>query len=69
MSFSSSAAAVSLVPEILAYTETAVRSLPHNFAIQSLSDFEAGWPDEVLLCPVRGPISVCCVGDTFCQQA
>ena len=37
MSFSSSAAAVSLVPEFLAYTEPAVRSLPRTFAIQSLS--------------------------------
>ena len=30
-----------------------MRSLPHTFAIQSLSDFAAGLPDEVLLCPVR----------------
>ena len=35
------------------YTETAVRSLPLTFAIQSLSDFVAGLPDELLLCPVR----------------
>ena len=32
---------------------TAVRSLPRPFAIQSLSDFAAGLPDELLLCPVR----------------
>ena len=30
-----------------------MRSLPRTFAIQSLSDFVAGWPDEMLLCPVR----------------
>ena len=51
MSFSSSAAAVSYVPEFLAYTETAVRPLPRTFDIQSLSDFAAGLPVELLLCP------------------
>ena len=35
------------------YTETAVRSLPRPFAIQSLSVFAAGLPDELVLCPVR----------------
>ena len=30
-----------------------MRSLPRTFAIQSLSDFAAGSPDEMLLCPVR----------------
>ena len=50
---SSFAAAVSYVPEFLAYTETAVCPLPRTFAIQSLSDFAAGLPDELLLCPVR----------------
>ena len=53
MSFSSSAAAVSYVLEFLAYTETAVCSLPRTFAIQSLSDLVAGLPVELLLCPVR----------------
>ena len=53
MSFSSSAAAVSYVPEFLAKTESAVHPLPRTFAIQSLSDFAAGLPDELLLCPVR----------------
>ena len=53
MYFSSSAAAVSYVSEFLAYTETAVRPLPRTFAIQSLSDFAAGLPAELLLCPVR----------------
>ena len=28
-------------------------SLPRTFAIQSLSDFAASLPDEMLLCPVR----------------
>ena len=53
MSFSSSAAAVSYVPEFLAYTETAVRSLPRTFVIQSLSELVAGLPVELLWCPVR----------------
>ena len=53
VSFSSSAAAVSYVPEFLAKTETAVCPLPRTFAIQSLSDFAAGLPDELLLFPVR----------------
>ena len=53
LSFSSSAAAVSYVPDFLAKTETAVHPLPHTLAIQSLSDFAAGLPDELLLCPVR----------------
>ena len=42
-----------MLRSFLAYTETAVRSLPLTFAIQSLSDFAAGLPDELLLCPVR----------------
>ena len=53
VSFSSSAAGVSYVPEFLAKTETAVRPLPRSFAIQSLGDFVAGLPDDLLLWPVR----------------
>ena len=53
MSFPSSAATVSYVPEFIAKTESAVLPLPRTFAIQSLSDFAAGLPDEMLLCPVR----------------
>ena len=53
VSFSSSAAAVSYVPEFIAKTESAVRPRPRTFAIQSLSDFAAGLPDKMLLCPVR----------------
>ena len=41
------------VPEFLAKTESALRSLPCSFDIPSLSDFAAGLPDEMLLCPVR----------------
>ena len=54
MFFSSAAAVVSYVLEFLAYTETAVRSLPRTFAIQSLSDFVAGLPDE-LCCALSVP--------------
>ena len=53
VSFSSSAAGVSYVPEFLDKTETAVRPLPCSFSIQSLGDFVAGLPDDLLLCPVR----------------
>ena len=53
VSFSSSAATVSYVPEFIAKTESALRPLPRSFDIQSLSDFAAGLPDEMLLCPVR----------------
>ena len=51
VSFSSSAATVFYVPEFMAKTESAVRSLPRTLTIQSLSDFAAGLPDEMLLCP------------------
>ena len=50
---SSAAAAVAYVPEFLAKTESALRSLPRSFDIPSLSDFAAGLPEEMLLCPVR----------------
>ena len=53
VAFSSSAAAVVYVPEFLAKTESALRSLPCSFDIPSLSGFAAGLPDEMLLCPVR----------------
>ena len=53
VSFSPSAAGVSYVPEFLAKTETAMRPLPRSFSIQSLGDFAAGLPDDLLLCPVR----------------
>ena len=52
VSFSSSAAGISYVPEFLAKTETAVRSLPRSFSVSSLGDFAAGLPEDLLLCPV-----------------
>ena len=53
VSFSSSAAGLSYVPEFVAKTETATRPLPRSFGVQSLGDFAAGLPEELLLCPVR----------------
>ena len=53
VSFSSSSAGLSYVPEFLAKTETAVRPLPCSFSIQSLQGFAAGLPEDLLLCPVR----------------
>ena len=50
VSFSSTAAEE---PKFFAKTETAVRPLPRSFSIQSVQDFAAGLPDELLLCPVR----------------
>ena len=53
VSFSSSAAGLSYVPEFLAKTETAVRPLPRTFSIRSLGDFAADLHEDLLLCPVR----------------
>ena len=53
VSFSSSAAGISYVPEFLAKTEPAVRSLPRSFSLPSLGVFAAGLPEDLLLCPVR----------------
>ena len=53
VSFSSSAAGISYVPEFLAKTEKSVRPLPHSFSFPSLGDFPAGLPEDLLLCPVR----------------
>ena len=53
VSFSSSVAGLAYVPEFMAKTETAVRSLPRTFSIQSLGDFAASLPDDLLLCPVH----------------
>ena len=44
---------LSYVPKFIAKTETAVHPLPRSFSIQSLQDFTAGLPEELLLCPVR----------------
>ena len=53
VSFSSSSAGLTYVPEFVAKTETAVRPLPRTFEVKSLGDFAAGLPEELLLCPVR----------------
>ena len=53
VSFSSSSAGLSYVPELVAKTETATRPLPRSFEVQSLGDFAAGLPEDLLLCPVR----------------
>ena len=53
VSFSSSAAGLSYVPEFVAKTGTATRPLPRSFEVQSLGDFAAGLPEDLLLCPVR----------------
>ena len=53
VSFSSSSASLTYVPEFVAKTETAVRPLPRTFEVKSLGDFAAVLPEELLLCPVR----------------
>ena len=53
VSFSSSAAGLSYVPEFVAKTESALRPLPRSFGVPSLGDFAAGMPEDLLLCPVR----------------
>ena len=58
VSFSSSSTGLSYVPEFLAKTKTAVRPLPRSFSIQSLQDFAAGLPEDLLLCPVAPYVSI-----------
>ena len=53
VSFSSSAAGLSYVPEFVAKTESDLRHLPRSFEVPSLGDFVAGMPEDLLLCPVR----------------
>ena len=53
VSFSSSAAGLSYVPELVAKTESALLPLPHSFEVPSLGDFAAGMPVDLLRCPVR----------------
>ena len=53
VSFSSSAAGLSYVPELVAKTESALRPLPRSFEVPSLGDFAACMPEDLLLCPVR----------------
>ena len=53
VSFSSSAAGLSYVPEFVAKTESALRPLPRSLEVPSLGDFAVGMPEDLLLCPVR----------------
>ena len=53
VSFSSSAAGLSFVPEFVAKTESALWPLPLSFEVPSLGDLAAGMPEDLLLCPVR----------------
>ena len=53
VSFSSSSAGLSYVPEFIAKTESTIRPLPCSFEVKSLGDFAAGLPEDLLLCPVR----------------
>ena len=53
VSFSSSAAGLSYVPELVAKTESALRPLPRSFEVPSLGDLAKGMPEDLLRCPVR----------------
>ena len=53
VSFSSSAAGLSYVPEFVAKTESALWPLPRSFEVPSLGDFAACMPEDFLLCAVR----------------
>ena len=53
VSFSSSAAGLSYVPELVAKTESALRPLPRSFEVPSLGDLAAGMSEDLLWCPVR----------------
>ena len=53
VSFSSSAAGLSYVPELVAKTESALRPLPRSFEVPSLGDLAAGMSEDLLRCPVR----------------
>ena len=53
VSFSSSYAGLSYVPEFVAKTESAMCPLPRSFEVKALRDFPAGLPEDLLLCPVQ----------------
>ena len=53
VSFFSSDACLSHVPEFVAKTESFSNPLPRSFSVKSLSDFAAGLEEDLLLCPVR----------------
>ena len=58
VSFSSSSAGLSYIPEFVAKTESAIRPLPRSFEVKSLGDFAVDRPEDLLLCPVRS-LSAC----------
>ena len=68
VSFSSSAAGISYVPEFLAKTESAVHSLPRSFSVPSLGDFAAGLTEDLLLCLVRALREYVSRTDTFVNR-
>ena len=53
VSFSSSAAGLSYVPELMAKSESALRPLSRSFEVPSLGDLVVGMPEDLLRCPVR----------------
>ena len=53
VSFSSSGACLSYVPEFVAKTDSALNPLPRSFVVNSLDDFAVGLDEELLLCPVH----------------
>ena len=53
VSFSSSAAGLSYVLELVAKTESALRPLSRSFEVPSLGDLAVGMPEDLLRCPVR----------------
>ena len=53
VSLSSSGACLSYVSEFVAKTESALKSPPRSFVVNSLDDFAAGLDEELFLCPVR----------------
>ena len=53
VSFPSSGAYLSYVPEFVVKTESVLKSLPRSFVVISLNDFAAALDEELLLRPVR----------------
>ena len=46
-------ACLSYVPQFMAKSKSLTHTIPRSFLVKSLSDFEAGLDDDLLLCPVR----------------
>ena len=46
-------ACLSYVPQFVAKSELLTRFIPRSFLVKSLSDFAAGFDEDLLLCPVR----------------